>query len=117
MSSEQHRYLLKNVSMKALSTEIEALWEQLQKPGSKLRKDALAKGIAAEELKELSGRKYNEVIKLKKGAAMDPASVALIVAFAPVAAKITKDLWDLFLIRLKRRFGRDSIEPKDTSKK
>lgn len=117
MSSEQHRYQLKNVSMKALSDEIETLWSQLQKPGSKLREDALAKGIAAEELDELSRRKYNEVIKLKKGAALDPVSVALIVAFAPVAAKVTKDLWELFLPRLKRRFGQDAIEPKSESKK
>jgi hypothetical protein len=100
--------------MDEFSGEIENLWEQLQKPGSKLREEAIEKGLPAKELDELRKHKYDEVIELRRGAALDPASVALVVAFAPVAAKITKDVWEhLILPRLVKRFGRGTIEPKD----
>lgn len=118
MSSEQHTYQLNNVSMEDFSREIENLWKQLQKPDSKLREEAIAKGLPAAELDELRKHNYDEVIELRRGAALDPASVALIVAFAPVAAKVIKDVWErLIFPRLVKQFGRGTIEPTDKSVK
>jgi hypothetical protein len=112
MSTEQQEYELKGVSFTEVTEEIQKIWEQMQQPGSQVTKLVDEKLIASDEFDQLKNRSVEEVIVLDKGAGF-AGEVALIVAFAPVAAKITKDVWEHFILpRLIRRFGSDAITPK-----
>ncbi|MEK6336953.1 MAG: hypothetical protein AABM67_18675 [Acidobacteriota bacterium] len=114
MSTEQQEYVLEGVSVTEVTEEIEKVWGQLQQPNSEFAKLAVEKGVNADELESLRKYSLEEVLVLKKGGGFDPVTVALIVAFAPVAAKITKDVWDNFILgRLQRRFGKNAIAPKE----
>ena len=43
---------------------------------------------------------------------IDPAASAIIVAFAPVAAKVVVDIWDKIIIpKIERKFGKDAVRP------
>ncbi|MFY9622526.1 MAG: hypothetical protein WAM70_08935 [Pyrinomonadaceae bacterium] len=107
---EKDKYKLTGVSITDVTEEIDALWGKLQEPGSDAALEAMENGVSGEDLEELRQFSREEALPLDNGGAMGPVAIALIVAFAPVAAKITKDVWDKFILpRLERRFGRNAV--------
>jgi len=114
MSTEEHEYSLTGISITDVTEEVKRIWGQLQQPNSDFAKLAEQSGINADELENLKNHQLDEVLVLKKGAGFDPATVALIVAFAPVGIHITKSVWDNFILpRLQRRFGKTAITRKN----
>lgn len=112
MSTEQQEYELKGVSFTEVTEEIQKIWEQMQQPGSQVNNVVNEKLIDSDEFSQLKNLSVEEAIVLDKGAAF-AGETALIVAFAPVAAKIAKDVWEHFILpRLIRRFGSDAITRK-----
>jgi hypothetical protein len=112
MSSQQsEEYELHQVSISDVIEEIDNIWRQLQQPDSPLCKEAENNGIDPAALAQLKSHSRSEALELDHGGGLGAEGIALIVAFAPVAAKITKDVWDKFILpRLQRRFGSKAIE-------
>ena len=107
MSTEQLEYELDGVTFTDVTDEIGKIWEQMQQPDSQV-----TKVVDSAELEELKNHSVNEVMAFDKGSAF-AGEAALIIAFAPVAAKITRDVWDHFILpRLIDRFGPDAIKLK-----
>lgn len=107
MTTERQEYQLQGTTFSEVTEEIQKIWGQMQQPGSQP-----AKGIDSGEFEQLKKRSVADVLVLDKGSAFAGEAV-LIVSFAPVAAKITKDVWDNFILpRLIRRFGPKAITPK-----
>jgi hypothetical protein len=90
-----------------IERELDALWVQLQKDES-LREQARGLGI---DLTVVDGRSRAEVLDVEQqGPGFDPATTAIVVAFAPVAARIVEDLWvEILLPKLKQILGEDAI--------
>ena len=117
MNNDQQEYRLDKVSIKDVTTEIDRIWQQLQQPDSGFADEAISEGVDPASLKQLKGYSRADVLVLENGGGLGVEAVALIVAFAPVAAKITKDLWDNFILpRLKERFGENGIERDENDK-
>jgi integral membrane sensor domain MASE1 len=96
-----------------LKVEVTDLLESL-KTDTNLRQEVADAGINLDELdRTLRDQKAEDVITIEPdGAGVDPATVAIIVAFAPVAARVTQDLWTHFMLPwLKRKFGTNAITP------
>jgi hypothetical protein len=109
---EPQEYALNGISVADVTNEIEKIWQQMQQPGSKVSQLVDEKLIDSDELEKLKKRSANEAIIVDKGSAF-VGEAAIIIAFAPVAAKVTKDVWEHFILpRLIRRFGENSITPK-----
>jgi hypothetical protein len=107
--TEERRYSGGSISDGDLRDEISKLWRELQTDSS-LRRQAEARNI---DLAALAGLSSEEAIQVKtEGMGFDPATTALIVAFAPVAAKVVRDLWDNVLLpRIRRDKGADALLP------
>jgi len=112
MTSEL-RYIVKGFSVDDLSTELDRLWQELKKE-SKLRAQAEAAGI---DLKALQTMGRGQAITARReGEGLDPATSAVVIAFAPVVAKIVADLWTHVLLpRIRQARGADAITPKPNS--
>jgi hypothetical protein len=109
---ETQEYVLDGISVADVTKEIEKIWQQMQQPGSKVSQLVDKKLIDADELEQLKSRSAKEAIIVDKGSAF-AGEAAIIVAFAPFAAKVAKDVWEHFILpRLIRRFGDNSITPK-----
>jgi hypothetical protein len=106
----QIRYNYKNINEKQLESMLDEYWKQLQED-SDLATEAKAEGISLEDVR---GKSRDEVITVEKeGEGFDPATTALIVAFAPVVAKVVRDLWEKILLpRILRKKGQDALTPK-----
>ena len=107
--NEERRYAGTGISDEDLRSEITRLWKELQ-TDSKIRHQAEAAKIDLEALRGLSP---DEAIQIRtEGMGLDPATTAIIVAFAPVAAKVLADLWDHVLLpRIRRDKGADALPP------
>src|SRR5206468_749057 len=104
--AESIRYSLHDsISIPELQKEVDQLWVQL-KTDSRLQEDAKKAGLDVSKLQPLD---LKSAITLKQeGAGIEPATIAVVVAFAPVAGKVLSDLWtNVFLPRIKRKFGED----------
>ena len=104
------RYQTDGYTLSELDQVLDQLWGLLAMDSS-LRHAALNAGI---DIASLEGRTRREAITLEReGSGFNPASTALVVAFAPVFAAVAKDLWEkVFLPRLLREKGQDSLTPK-----
>jgi hypothetical protein len=112
------KYRLHGMHSEQLQTAVGRLFAELKTDG-RLRSEAAASGLDLDAVDTvLLQHSATELIEIKpQGAGLDPATVAVIVAvaavvkeFSPVAAKVTLDCWNLFILpRLKRDFGEDSI--------
>lgn len=60
----------------------------------------------------VSGTAREDLITIRReGAGLSAEVTAIIVAFAPVAAGIAKDIWVHFILpRLKKKFGEDALK-------
>ena len=107
---EKDKYKLTGVSITDVTEEIDELWAKLREPGSNAAQEAIENGVSSEDLEKLRKLSREEALPLDNGGALGPVAIALIVAYAPVAAKITKDVWEKFILpRLERRFGRNAV--------
>ena len=108
MNTSDRLVLHSQFSVDDFNGKLDALWAELLRDGTAARRDAEELGV---NLALIDGVKREDAIVLRRdGAGLDPATTAVIVAFAPVAAKITRDLWDhIFLPRILRAWGADSI--------
>lgn len=109
MEPEERFVLNAQFSVDDLGAKLDELWAELQRENSTVRKDADGLGI---DLTLIDGVRRDDAILLRReGAGLDPATTAVIVAFAPVAAKIAKDLWDHVLLpRILRAWGADAAK-------
>jgi len=73
--------------------------------------DPAPSGFSAAALDELRPLQGRQVAGLQaEGHGLDPLTIAYLIAFAPVAAEIAKDVWTNFLLpRLRKKFGDDAI--------
>jgi len=62
----------------------------------------------------LSNTELKKLIEIRReGQGLSPETTEIIVAFAPLAVVIAKDIWTNFVLpRLKRQFGEDALLPK-----
>lgn len=91
-----------------LLEEIDQVWNELQ-VDSPVRRLAIKKGINLDEIIKI---KRQDAIDIEiKGSGLDAAGTALIVSFAPVAAKIVMDLWNHVILRIIiNKWGADALE-------
>jgi hypothetical protein len=108
--ADELRYTYKNIDKAQLESKLDEFWGGLQQYLD-LAAEARAQGV---DLEKLHGKPRGEVITVRKeGEGFDPVTTALVVAFAPVAAKVTRDLWEKFVLpRILRDKGQDALTPK-----
>jgi hypothetical protein len=105
------RYRPKKIDQRQLDSELDKLWQQLLEDP-----DWASEARDADiDLTELSAHSRKDLLTVSaEGDGLDPATTALVVAFAPVAAKVARDLWDKILLpRILRNKGRDALVPKE----
>lgn len=103
----EQRYTAAGISVDDLSAEIDKVWKELG-TNPQLRKQAADAGIDVSALPPTV-----PITVRREGAGLDPATTAIVVAFAPVAAKIASDVWThIILPRIKRQKGEDALKPK-----
>jgi len=116
MSTEKLEYELEGVSFSEVEQEIQKIWAQMQQPGSQVTSLVEKKIVDADELERLKSRSLDEVMPVDKGSGF-AGETALIVAFAPLAATIVKNVWEHFILpRLIARFGPEAITPQKGGK-
>ncbi|MCA2211316.1 hypothetical protein [Jidongwangia harbinensis] len=93
--------------------EIDRFWAELEHD-DKLQAELRAAGL---DLRAVPPERRPEAIQVRvRGAGLDPTSVALIVAFAPVANAVLVSLWEQVLLpKIRDRFGRDAIRDEETT--
>lgn len=86
--------------------EIDKFWAELDTDD--LRKELADVGI---DLDAVPAEERTSAIRVSvRGAGLDPLSVTLVVAFAPVANAVLLSLWRKVLLpRIRSRYGRDAI--------
>lgn len=102
------RIMLSNVNRDDVLTKLRRGWTI-----AKERPDEA--GISATQAKELPGSFDDAVDELRDEPGLEPHTAALVVAFAPVAAKVCEDLWDTFLFPWLVRHVGDGAVSEDTS--
>jgi hypothetical protein len=96
----------KEVAPSEIANAVDEIWNDL-KSDRDLRDDASTGGLDLKLIDAISSNPY-EVKGAGQG--LDPATIAVIVAFAPVAAEICRDVWRVVILpRLRQRFGQNSI--------
>jgi hypothetical protein len=107
---EMRYELHESVTVEQLRDAIHNIWEKIQTDSS-LREQIKKDGI---DLNELNPIDLDKAITIEReGMGIDPVTAAVIVAFAPVAATVLKDLWtNVFLRIIKQKMGIDVINPK-----
>lgn len=96
----------KKLSLSDLDGELDQFWRELRQEDSSVHAEAVKAGI---DLKGLPPTRGEAMKAAPSASGFDPATTAIIVAFAPVAAKVASDLWILLIARLKRKFGEGVI--------
>jgi hypothetical protein len=90
-----------------LQEEITSFWTDLRE-SSKLRSEVSSKGIDWSALENING--LNAITVRPDSSGVDPASVLLIVAFAPAGNRVLKDLWGTIILpRIRKRWGDDAV--------
>jgi hypothetical protein len=107
--AEEFFYAEGELSVDQIQTEIARFWEDLDNPGSSgLKAEVSAAGL---DLTSLAGVDTENAITVRVGASgADPMTAVLIVALAPSANRIIKDLWEIAVLpRIRKRRGEDAI--------
>ena len=103
-------YARGQLSVDSLQQEISRFWADVAK-SPELQAELAAAGLnyAASDNAVFAGQ-----ITVRPGSSgADPASVILIISFAPTANRVLKDIWaDIILPRIKRRWGDNSVGDK-----
>jgi hypothetical protein len=90
-----------------LQEEIKRFWIELR-TDPELERQVIAAGLGSEEFSRID---KESAITIRVGTSgADPSTVVLIVALAPTANRVLKDLWaNILLPRIKRRWGDDAV--------
>jgi hypothetical protein len=107
--AEEFFYARGELSVDQIQTEIARFWQDLDNPDSSgLKAELSAAGL---DLTSLADVDTQNAITVRTGASgTDPITVVLIVALAPSANRIIKDLWETALLpRIRKRRGKDAI--------
>lgn len=103
----EHRVQVRNLTADQLQKDIDGIIAEF-KSNADLRKRVSASDLAAIESVPASTKL---ITVRREGAGFEPATTAIIVAFAPVAAEITLDVWKkIILPRLIKKYGENSIK-------
>ena|SRR5215813_1493854 len=110
-------YQLNHITIDKLNEELDSYWEQILQPNSLLREQALTAGLSVKELDSLAGKTREDVIIIQQeGSGLGLITTTVIIAFTPVIAEVVKGLWkEVFLPRVKKKFGPDSITAKEAT--
>lgn len=108
--AHEFTYSKGELTVEQLQEEISGFWTELQN-SPKLGAEVDAAGLDSRVLSSL-GNADPIAVRLDSSGA-DPASVLLIIAFAPAGNRMLKDLWaTVVLPRIRRRWGDDAIGDK-----
>jgi len=104
-------YTPTGVTAREVGEKLDQVWNELNKPGSPLAERAQSLQV---DLSQVKGKSRADLVTVnEQGSGLAPATTAIIVAFAPTAAKILRDLWDRILLpRILHDLGSDSLTPK-----
>jgi hypothetical protein len=102
------------LSVDQLQAEIALFWAEL---GSSRELSADLKHAGFNEGRLLSAKDADSITVQVDASGADPASTLLIIALAPTANRVLRDLWSTVLLpRIQRRWGEDAIGAKVTAK-
>lgn len=107
--AEEFLYARGELSVDQIQTEIARFWQDLDNPDSSgLKTELSAAGL---DLTSLADVDTENAITVRAGASgADPVMAVLIVALAPSANRILKDLWATAVLpRIRKRWGKDAI--------
>ena len=106
--ADEFFYARGELSVDQIQTEIARFWQDLDNPGSGLEAELSAVGL---HLTSLAGVDTENAITVRAGASgADPITAVLIVALAPSANRIIKDLWETAVLpRIRKRWGKGAI--------
>lgn len=108
MSNEAITYTAQNLTRADLERELDTLWNELRADGA-TRDAALARGINVDDVPD----RRDAISVTTDAAGFTPVETAIIVAFAPVAAKVARDIWEhIILPRIRQRYGQNALEKK-----
>lgn len=100
-------YARGRLSAEQLKSEISHFWHELECNGVSTS-ELDAHGIHCEKFTSISTNQRIMVTIGRSG--VDPTETVLIVAFAPTANRILKDIWETTLLpRIRRRWGEDAL--------
>jgi hypothetical protein len=104
----QLMYVRGTRSADEIQREVDKFWDELA-DDEELRTELASAGIDAPAVLAL---KSPDAIRVGvRGAGLDPTTVALVIAFAPVANEMLVSLWkEVLLPRIRSRYGRDAIQ-------
>jgi hypothetical protein len=103
-------YQLGTRSAVELDKAVADFWRELSH-SEELRAEVADAGLGPADLEQLRGQQAFAF--REEGAGLDPTSVSLIVAFAPIVNHIAESLWDeVVLPWIRRRWGNDAVGPK-----
>ncbi len=90
-----------------LRSDVETFWNALR-TDAELRSEIESAGLDLTELESLDSQKAITI--RPAGAGFDPATIGILVIFAPTANRVLQDLWTTVLLpRIRRRWGSDAI--------
>lgn len=114
--AEEFIYARGTLSADQIQAEIAQFWQALDDPGSSTLKTELS--AAGLDLTSLADVDTENAITVRPGrSGADPVTAILIVALAPSANQIVKDLWATAVLpRIRRRWGDDAIGEEKRSK-
>jgi hypothetical protein len=105
--SEEFFYTHGELSIEAIQAEIAKFWAELN-ADTEIQSELAGVGLAPDAFLSIDLDQAITVRADSSGA--DPTSVLLIVALAPTANNILKDVWKTVLLpRIRRRWGQDAI--------
>jgi hypothetical protein len=114
MSDADLSYARGMLSVEQLRSEVSNFWHELEY-NSDLRFELSEHGIDCDTFIDIATSRRIMISVGRSG--VDPTETILIVAFAPTANRILKDIWGTVLLpRLRRRWGEDAVgKEKDTA--
>lgn len=97
------------LTLNELNSKVDKLWSQLW-DDPRMQQEAAAAGI---DLSTITRIRTDVVTLRREGAGIDPVSTAIVVAFAPVIAKIARDIWERILLpKILQDKGKDTLVKK-----
>jgi hypothetical protein len=106
---EELVYARGELSVDQLQAEIAQFWQELGNPGSSgLDSELRAAGLDRSAISDVDTQNAIAVRAGTSGA--DPNVVLIVVALAPSANRVIKDLWKTIVLpRIQRRWGEDAV--------
>lgn len=106
---EELVYTRGELSVDQLQAEIARFWREFDNPaGSQLDPELRAAGVDRSTISDVNRQ---SAIVVRAGASgADPNVVLIVVALAPSANRVLKDLWKTIVLpRIQRRWGEDAV--------